>query len=459
MSRKVVSGITLTLLSIMLNIASTGWFGTTHAMTQLDQHVIVNTGADGLYPSVYENLILFPTGESRCHIDLNNDGDMDDSIIRYYDISTQTLTNTAIEGSHPAIYGNIAVFTFRPYGPIKYYDLSTQTTTPVGAIGNRATIHGDIIAFEDTSNRIRYYDVSTGALENTFAIGIHPSVYGSTIAFCTPERWIGVDLNGDGDLDDEGVRFYDITTHRLTDLRVTGGGVSTYGDVISFETSESSAGIDLNGDDDQNDIVIRYYEVSTGTLVNTGICGRALSLYGNLLAFYHYNRIYYYYISTGRLVDTGVMGSYPSAYRNTIAFYTSEKDEGEDLNGDGDREDFIIRYLKLPVVPATVDISPDTLNTWSLFGKFITAYIELPEGYNANDIDISTVKLNGEVQAELHPTKIGDYDNDGTPDLMVKFYRANVVRSILRTGDDEITIRGMVFGKSFEGSYTIRVIT
>jgi len=114
--------------------------------------------------------------------------------------------------------------------------------------------------------------------------------------------------------------------------------------------------------------------------------------------------------------------------------------------------------LYRPPIPATIDIYPETLNTWSLFGKWITAYIELPEGYDVNDIDISSVKLNGEVLAESHPTKIGDYDKDGIPDLMVKFYRANVVRSILRTGEDEITIRGILIGKSFEGSEAIRVV-
>ena len=106
-----------------------------------------------------------------------------------------------------------------------------------------------------------------------------------------------------------------------------------------------------------------------------------------------------------------------------------------------------------------IDIFPETLNTHSLTGKWITAYIELPEGHDVNDIDLSSVKMNGEVPAESHPTKIGDYDKDGIPDLMVKFYRAKVVRSILRTGDDEVIVRGMVLGKSFEGSETIRVIT
>lgn len=115
--------------------------------------------------------------------------------------------------------------------------------------------------------------------------------------------------------------------------------------------------------------------------------------------------------------------------------------------------------LAIPIgtVPATIDIFPETLNIYSLFGRFVKAYIELPEGYDVSDIDISTVKLNGEVQAELHPTKIGDYDRDGIPDLMVKFDRTNVVRSILRSGENTLIITGKLVEKPFMGRDTIRV--
>jgi len=116
--------------------------------------------------------------------------------------------------------------------------------------------------------------------------------------------------------------------------------------------------------------------------------------------------------------------------------------------------------LAIPIgtVPATIDIFPETLNIYSLFGRFVKAYMELPEGYDVSDIDISTVKLNEEVQAELHPTKIGDYDTDGMPDLMVKFDRTNVVRSILRSGRNTLVITGKLVEKPFTGRDTIRVI-
>jgi len=107
-------------------------------------------------------------------------------------------------------------------------------------------------------------------------------------------------------------------------------------------------------------------------------------------------------------------------------------------------------------VTATIDIDPDTLDVKS-GGKWITAHIELPENYNVSDIAVSTVKLNGEIEAELHPTKIGDYDTDGFSDLMVRFDRQEVI-ALLSVGEATITITGKVDEIPFEGTDRIRVI-
>ena len=111
-----------------------------------------------------------------------------------------------------------------------------------------------------------------------------------------------------------------------------------------------------------------------------------------------------------------------------------------------------------PTIEAAIDIDPDTLNLNSK-GKWITCYIELPENYDVEDIDVSTIKLNNQVPAESHPTGIGDEDDDGVPDLMVKFDR-EAVQKILQAGDEvDITVTGELKDEtSFEGSDTIRVI-
>jgi protocatechuate 3,4-dioxygenase beta subunit len=124
-----------------------------------------------------------------------------------------------------------------------------------------------------------------------------------------------------------------------------------------------------------------------------------------------------------------------------------------------------------PVI-ATVDIDPDTLNLKSN-GQWITAYIELPESFNPFDIILETIELEIDTQvfsiAIDAPFTIGDYDNDGTPDLMVKFDRSEVI-SFLGLSDYDYTsdpgenvlirfaVTGMIGGDQFLGVDWITVI-
>lgn len=114
-----------------------------------------------------------------------------------------------------------------------------------------------------------------------------------------------------------------------------------------------------------------------------------------------------------------------------------------------------------PTLSASIDVEPDTLNLGSK-GKWITCYVELPEGYDVADINALTVTLNGTVPAELAPTAIGDYDNDGVPDLMVKFNRTAVVQYVVSQGVEyanvTMTVSGQLKdGTSFQGSDVVRV--
>jgi len=113
------------------------------------------------------------------------------------------------------------------------------------------------------------------------------------------------------------------------------------------------------------------------------------------------------------------------------------------------------------IIPATVDINPDTMNLKSK-GKYITCYIELPEGYDASNIDLTqplTISQ-GElsVSAEPSPTELGDFDSDGITDLMVKFDRA-LVHQMLSPGYIQLTVSGsLTDGLQFEGSDLVNVI-
>jgi PKD repeat protein len=127
-----------------------------------------------------------------------------------------------------------------------------------------------------------------------------------------------------------------------------------------------------------------------------------------------------------------------------------------------DNDDLTNMIQKIIVVSsklqATIDIDPDTLNLNST-GKWITCHIEFPDGYKVEDIDINTIMLNDVLPANTQPTNISDYDQDGIPDLMVKFDRQNII-DILEPGDNvEIIITGqLIDGTKFEGIDFIDVI-
>ena len=153
-----------------------------------------------------------------------------------------------------------------------------------------------------------------------------------------------------------------------------------------------------------------------------------------------------------------------------------------DLNPHWHQKDDVIRYLhpgitvantraavaglatlaRLLNVRAVVDIDPKSLNPRSQ-GRWITARIELPAEHDLREVDMSSIRLNKAVAAEIHPPAIGDADEDGVPDLMVKFSRGEVVGVLgegeLGEGENALlTVSGSVGGECFEGCDTIRVL-
>jgi hypothetical protein len=109
----------------------------------------------------------------------------------------------------------------------------------------------------------------------------------------------------------------------------------------------------------------------------------------------------------------------------------------------------------------SVAIHPKTLNLKSK-GRVVTTFLELPSGVDPADLDPSSLRLEGVLPRVTPPTpKLGDGDADGTPDLMVKFSRPDLIQLLCETdqttGKVELTMTGEVTGVPFEVRGTVSV--
>ncbi|HKZ94498.1 MAG TPA: hypothetical protein VJ249_07975 [Candidatus Bathyarchaeia archaeon] len=128
--------------------------------------------------------------------------------------------------------------------------------------------------------------------------------------------------------------------------------------------------------------------------------------------------------------------------------------------GAGSGDFWLIKLAGLapPVISATIDVDPNTLNLKSN-GQWITAYITLPEGYSVEDILLETVEVDG-ISAAWSDIQNSVY--------MAKFDRATVQTYLTNEPDYEtapkfydITLTvtgGLTDGTLFEGTDTITVI-
>jgi hypothetical protein len=140
---------------------------------------------------------------------------------------------------------------------------------------------------------------------------------------------------------------------------------------------------------------------------------------------------------------------------------------------DGDRygswmtmASFTIQAAKTGI-KVELEVEPETLNQTS-HGNWVMVEIELPHGYHASDVDLSSIRLEGVVPAETRPYGRNKHHRDhgcehdraqhDHDELKVKFDRNSVI-ALLPTGDHvPVHVTGRIGSATFEGVDFIRVI-
>lgn len=448
-----------------------------------------NTGVQGQHIGVENPYIIIYSHEFWLG-DINGDGDENDYIDSFYDINNGTNTVFAENARicWPCLSNGKIVYTLQePYDGVDYngdgdlydncgfyYDIASGKSSYF-ADAFWPTIYGKYIIWGGFKT-LWYYDLTTG---NSFNIGFNMSypaaqislwewkIEGDIIAFEVYEGGPnGQDLNGNGYLYDKFSAYYDITFGTLKIITsIKNYFVDISNGKILMDTSGSSC-------------LFSVYDIQTDTIIPLqNYFGYFSDLEADIIVGNDWSgakipeapppvgvpNVLIYNINTDEFVNTHIIGfltDWKSGFNgNIIAIVTSEANIPEDLNSDGDINDWIVRYIieKTPL-PANIDINPDNLNLRSK-GRWITCYIEFPEGFDVNEVDVSTILLEDMIQAQSRPITVEDYDSDSIPELMVKFDRSEV-EELLSPGTYNLKITGeLKDGSLFEGySDTIRVI-
>lgn len=274
-----------------------------------DTDTITYAGVDGVdVHGVSDRAIAFSIGAS--HLGLET-GDEEWSVPGFLDLETGEvvyLTNLKLRELHLAspwmnLSGDRFVLTITGRSGITYYDISNRELIELPVGGFTPTIGGDIVAFGTATSTLGYIDLRTGESVDT----------GEPLAFSESDSELHLTVSGnyiaftnnelalDRDLDGDGNLIASVVgVYDLTERRVTYlpvGGSMLAGDQIVWRTYVRNEG--------------RHGPIST--------------------------RVFVYSLTSGQIqtIDLAARASVLGLQDNVMILSVSEADADVDLNGDG----------------------------------------------------------------------------------------------------------------------------
>lgn len=327
---------------------------------------------DFVVQAPYVAFLVAEAGTSAEGVDLNGDGDVvgSDQVVFLWDATTGVATNLGIAASEPPHLAN---------GHVVF---------PAFEIAQGAAdFNGDLDVVDGVVCR---YDIATGQSSSTGLAGSVCSSDGGLVLIVVDELAQGSsDLNGDGDAFDKIVHAFDPQSGAVTPLDLTVPSTnpecSGSGAFAAFLFDESAGSQDRNGDGDQTDRVVTLVRKADGALISTGLAmagaAKAPSFVGGTLAIpvpeagqgqgdlngdgdQNDLVLFAHAVPTGKTVNTGLAllaNGEIVADKALIVFGVPESEQQVDLNGDGDQQDVVthVHYTGLGTTHNTgLAISP-----------------------------------------------------------------------------------------------------
>ena len=297
------------------------------------------------------DLLAFTVRENfNGNVDLNGDGDALDPVLHVYEPSTSTLSSLGL-----------AVSSRRDF----------QVDNGVLAFAASEILQGvDLNSDADMFDEVMHvFDGGTGNVVNLFyAVEGFQLDRGFLVFEVREFQHFALDLNGDGDMDDFGLHLHDVasglTANLFTDATL--GFKLEGGKLLALGGSENrQGGTDQNGDLDTADFTLYVFDFADGSLINLRADPsggfQTFQLNGNQVSFgvnelaqgpsdlngdadFTDVVLHYYDVTTGVTTNLAQDVTLGHQFKNgTIAFAVTENRQGmTDLNGDGDAFDVVL---------------------------------------------------------------------------------------------------------------------
>jgi len=196
--------------------------------------------------------------------DINADGDSSDAVVAVYDLGGGGAEFLPITPSIPSF----GLACDAQLGIVTEGDLALFAVVEADQ-GNR-DLTGDLDTFDVVPAWVNTFGDPGRAYVGTLALSRKPLRIGGGVAVLAVSEFqtgtlFGVDLNGDGDADDDVLHFWRLTGQAgtVTNLAVSVTTLDAFGRDVLAGVSERGQHGDLNGDGDTDDVVLYYYDVGT----------------------------------------------------------------------------------------------------------------------------------------------------------------------------------------------------